>query len=162
MITQKRLKEVVNYDAETGLFTAIINRRSCRTGKILGTLDPKGYVRIGIDNKVYAAHRLAWIYIYGEQPKNQIDHINGKRNDNRIVNLRDVCSQFNTQNQKKAPKNSSTGCLGVSWSNQKRKFRASIVVNNKQIHIGFFNDKKEASVAYQKAKQKLHEGYVKN
>ena len=161
MITQKRLKEVVHYDLETGLFKSIIKRKKCPIGKILGTLDPKGYVKIGIEKKLYAAHRLVWLYVYGEQPKHQIDHINGKRNDNRIVNLRDVCSQYNTQNQQKAQKNSSTGYLGVSWSNQKRKFRASIVLNNKQIHIGFFNDKQQASQAYQKTKQKLHKGYVK-
>ena len=161
MITQKRLHETVSYDPNTGVFTNKICRRPCVVGKVLGTLDKKGYVKIGIDKKIYSAHRLAWLYVYGKFPDYQIDHINGTRDDNRIENLRDVQSQLNTQNQQKAPKNSSTGKLGVSWSQQKNKFRASIVVDSKQIHIGFFDDKDKASQAYFKAKEKLHLGYVK-
>ena len=160
MITQKILQELIDYNLETGVFTNKVLRKPCKVGKLLGTTDPKGYIRIGINNKVYAAHRLAWLYVYGEMPKNQIDHINGIRNDNRIVNLRDIQSQWNTQNQHKAPKNSKTGYLGVSWSKQKNKYRSAIVVDGKQKHLGFFDNKETASQMYEMHKKLLHQGYV--
>ena len=160
MITQKELHEIVIYDKETGVFISKINRPPCLAGKILGTKCPKGYLKIGIKYKVYAAHKLAWIYVYGDLPKYQIDHINGIKDDNRIDNLRDISSQWNTQNQHKAPKNNKTGFLGVSWSKQRNKFRSCITVNGFQKHIGFFNTAQDASVAYQLAKQEFHPGYA--
>jgi hypothetical protein len=160
LITQTELHEIVIYDKETGVFTNKIIRPPCFVGKVLGTKDTKGYLKIGIKNKVYSAHKLAWLYVYGELPKNQIDHINGVKDDNRISNLRDIPSQWNTQNQHKAPKNSKTGFLGVSWSTQKNKFRSCITVDGLQKHIGFFDKAQDAAVAYQLAKQKFHPGYA--
>ena len=161
MITQEELQRVVFYNPETGVFVNKVKRIPCYVGKVLGTKDPKGYIRIGIHKKTYSAHKLAWLYVYGHFPTKQIDHINGIRNDNRIVNLRDIPPQWNTQNQHKAPKNSKTGFLGVSWSKQKNKFRACITVNGKQKHLGFFQCKQQASIAYESSKCKYHNGYVK-
>ena len=159
MITQEELQRVLFYNPETGIFINKLKRPPCLVGKILGTKDPKGYIRIGIHKKTYTGHKLAWLYVYGNLPINQIDHINGIKDDNRIQNLRDVSPQWNSQNQHKAPKNSKTGALGVSWSSQKNKFRSSIVINGKQKHIGFFDAVEDAANAYIIAKKELHAGY---
>jgi hypothetical protein len=160
LITQKTLKEIVNYDLHTGIFTTKLPRPNSVAGKIIGTKNGKGYLVASINNKLYRLHRLAWLYVYGRHPTHQIDHINGLKDDNRIGNLRDVVSRLNTENQHKAPKNSNSGFLGVSWCKQKNKYRACIVANGKQNHIGFYVDKEDAAKAYFLAKTKLHKGYV--
>ncbi len=91
ILTQQRLHELLHYDAETGFFT----KKRFAVGSY-----QEGYLYICLDNKSYGAHRLAWLYRYGDIPKGlQIDHINGKRHDNRIVNLRAVTPQENLQNR---------------------------------------------------------------
>ena len=91
MITQEELKELLDYNPETGLFTwNVYNNIKNKT--TAGTFND-GYIQIKIKQKIYQAHRLAWLYVYGEWPKGQIDHINGIRDDNRIENLRDVTNR---------------------------------------------------------------------
>ena len=104
MVTQERLKEVLDYNPKTGIFT--------KNGKIAGTTNSNGYIVIGIDIHRIMAHRLAWLYIYGEEP-NVIDHINRIRNDNSITNLRNVDCAINSKNMKQN-KNNKTGIVGVS------------------------------------------------
>lgn len=88
MLTQARLKELFHYDKETGAFTHIKARRGVRVGKILGCLANNGYLVIRADGKLYLAHRLAWMYVHGAFPPDQLDHINRMRTDNRLCNLR--------------------------------------------------------------------------
>ena len=95
--------------------------------------------------------------MYDEIPE-QIDHINGIKDDNRIINLRLANNFINSQNKHKSPKNNTTGYFGVSIDNAAKKFRARIVHNNKSIHLGMFSDPKEAELAYLKAKREIHEG----
>ena len=87
MITQSKLKELVNYDQDTGIFTwkkRTSNR--IKIGDIIGNLHNCGYIEMGVNGKRYLAHRLAWLYVYGYMPK-LIDHINTNKQDNRICNL---------------------------------------------------------------------------
>lgn len=159
------LKSNVLYDKETGIFTRAKNhpKRKYVIGSVTGVSRPDGYVQVMIEGKLFLAHRLAWLYVYGELPKNNIDHINGIKNDNRIENLRDIKQRVNVQNIRKAKKTSTSSCkLGVSFANNGRNinkpFRARIVVDNKEIHLGMFSNEDEAHEAYLSAKRKYHEG----
>jgi hypothetical protein len=156
-LTQERLKEVVNYDAKTGVFTW--NKRLSNRiiiGSEAGN-SANGYIQISIDNKSYQAHRLAWLWTYGEMPKLFIDHIDGNRSNNRIENLRQVSSIGNQQNTHSAQKNSKVGLLGVSHHGKTGKFRSRIMANRKVNELGFFNTKEEAHQAYLTAKRQLHQ-----
>jgi len=113
-LTQERLKEILEYDEETGFFHWKKRIAHCvHIGDVAGKVDRYGYVTIGLYVKEYRAHRLAFLYITGEWPKNNVDHINGIRDDNRWENLRDVSSVHNMRNQKKSIRNK-TGIVGVS------------------------------------------------
>jgi hypothetical protein len=157
MITQERLKFLLNYDPETGLFT-----RTCatpRTNKFknvpVGYKEPRGYIRATIDGKWYLLHRMAWLYVHGEWP-NIIDHINGNRADNRIANLRNTDALGNRCNQRSAHKNNISGRLGVSWIGKLGKYISTINYKGSRYNLGFFDDPDEAHQAYLEAKRKLH------
>ena len=87
-LTTDRLKELLHYDQDTGVFTWNV-RRSGKTpaGSVAGSYDAYGYIQIRISPFRYKAHRLAWFYVNSEWPKFCIDHINGVRDDNRISQL---------------------------------------------------------------------------
>jgi hypothetical protein len=158
MITQSELKSILHYDQETGLFTWLINKaKRTKIGDIAGT-EKRGYQSIKINYQTYYAHRLAWLYVYGELPKNMIDHINGNTSDNRIENLRDVTNIINQQNQKKARKDNESGFLGVNWHKASNKWAAQIQINKIKKHIGLFDNAEEARKAYLEAKRKYHVG----
>lgn len=160
MLTQEFLKEHFHYDPESGLFTVIKltngNRRS-KIGSVVGSNHNCGYVSIRINKKLYLAHRLAWLYMYGCFPDKQLDHINGVRTDNRICNLRNADDSLNQQNRKKAQSNNKTSnLLGVNFEKHINKFRARIQYNGKQKHLGIFDTKEEAHEAYLNAKREFH------
>lgn len=155
MITQEKLKELLEYDQETGVFTRKIDCVKTKKGDIAGNDNGQGYKRISIFGKRYRLHRLAWLYVYGIHPVNEIDHINGIRDDNRILNLREVTRSENSQNQRKAKKNNKTGLLGVSSRNG--KYRAQLEVKGKYFSSPPFKTKEEAYEEYIKMKR-LHHG----
>src|SRR5947209_1142023 len=102
-ITAERVRELLNYDHETGIFTRkLVTNGRCKLGEVVGTDNGKGHLKMMLDREAYFAHRIAWLYIYGEWPDLIIDHINGVKNDNRIVNLKQVTCSVNSQNIKKA------------------------------------------------------------
>lgn len=159
------LKANVSYDSETGLFTRTKThpKRKYLAGSVTGVQRPDGYLQVMIEGKIYLAHRLAWLYVYGVMPTHYIDHINGIKNDNRITNLRDIKQSVNLQNQRKAKRNRlSSSFLGVSFSNKgtpkEKPFRARIVIDKKEIFLGSFPTEQEAHNAYLIAKRKYHEG----
>lgn len=147
--------EVLGYDPKTGLFTWLEGTKMGRRGKgqVAGTLC-NGYIHICYKRKFYYAHRLAWLYVYGKLPDGVIDHINGNKSDNRILNLRDVTNSQNLQNQTKGQRGNKI--LGVSWCKIKNKWRARIKADGKQLLIGYFDNTEDAEQAYLKAKAKLH------
>lgn len=152
MLTQERLKQLFRYTPKTGRFTRLCSQPSVNAGDVAGCLQ-RGYVKIGIDGKVYNAHRLAWLYVNGEFPENQIDHVNGVRDDNRICNLRDVTNIENHKNQK-TPVNNTSGVIGVSWIKGSKKWRSKIGKEFMQIRLGEFTDKFEAICARKSAENK--------
>ena len=113
-LTAERLREVLDYGPDTGVFTWKIRTNSrVKVGDVAGALRPDGYIQISIDGRLHRAHRLAWLYVTGESPPDQIDHINGVRDDNRIANLRLATSAENKQNLRRAKSRNKTGFLGV-------------------------------------------------
>jgi hypothetical protein len=162
-LTAERLRELLDYDPATGVFTwRLVNRRAFRAkaGDRAGTRpDGAGYLPIGVDGKVYRAHRLAWLHVHGTWPFGVIDHINGIRHDNRIENLRDVPVKINAQNQRRAVSTNLAGMQGV-WTPRGRakKFAAYIIANGIRIRLGSFDTADLAHAAYMDAKRRLHEG----
>jgi hypothetical protein len=157
MITAERVREVLDYDPETGVFTRKVRlAHRHQVGDIAGQKHTKGYVLIGVDSELYFAHRLAWLHYYGEWPKNQIDHINRVKTDNRIANLRDVT---NAENHRNRPINSNnkSGHIGVSWAARTGRWQATITVAGKSIFLGQY-DKLEDAIAARKAAEAEH-GY---
>ncbi len=160
-LTQDRLKECLDYNLQSGAFTwlAMPAKKSYLIGSIAGRLCKRtGYRRIQIDGQSYQAHRLSWLYVYGEWPEQMIDHIDGNRDNNAIANLRDVSAKQNSQNQKKAQKDNRTGFLGVHQQAGRSNFYAMIAVNRQNQYLGTFDCPQEAHEAYLSAKRQLHEG----
>jgi len=149
ILTQDRLKEVLFYDPDTGIFVwrQRMAAHKGQIGDIAGTVKPRGYVNIQIQRRVYQAHRLAWLYVHGEWPAQQIDHINRNPSDNRIANLRDVSASVNRRNCRH-PRNVSSIYKGVSRSRGREKWAAQIVYDGRPHYLGIFGTQEEAREAY--------------
>lgn len=155
MITQERLKEVLDYDPYTGVFTWRKARAGIAVGSVAGFVKRNGYIYIGIDKKYHRAHRLAWLYVHGNFPEADIDHINRVRNDNRITNLRAATRSENLQNRPKQSNNTS-GVPGVCWHKRRQKWCAYIKHLGREVHIGYYNTLEEAATARASAKAEYH------
>lgn len=157
-VTLERLREVISYDPDSGVFTraAKTNRRVV-VGAVAGTITPDGYRKISIDGVIYCAHRLAWLYVHGRWPKLLLDHINGKREDNRIANLREVDYSQNGHGFNMYPAGS-TGYRGVTPCPRRgNTFDARIGIGGRKKYLGNFKTAEAAHEAYLKAKQRLSE-----
>lgn len=159
-ITLDALKEVLSYDRETGLFSRTFYRTAGASTRPVGTIHASGYLYIHVLGKQYKAHRLAWLLVTGAWPKDQIDHINGIRDDNRWANLRDVDGHMNIQNQHGPRRNNKLGLRGVSRVRGGLRFKAQIRHDGGVVYLGLFDTAERASAAYADAKQKLHHGFV--
>lgn len=155
-LTASMVRELLNYEPETGRFIYKRDVRRIKSGSEAGCIEPKnGYRIIGIRGHNYHAHRLAWLVTHGHWPKEQIDHINGTPADNRIANLREATPSQNMWNSAR-PKNNTSGVKGVSWSAVYSKWAAAIKVERRNINLGMFATKQEAAEAYRAAARKFH------
>ena len=144
-LKQDRLKEVLDYDPETGVFTWKVNRRgTARAGTRAGTPDPVGYHQIMVDGRRYQAHRLAFLFMTGNFPISEVDHINRDNTDNSWKNLRQATRSQNVANTKINCKNKS-GYRNVCWDSGIGRWRADGKVNNKSKYLGHFDSAKEAA-----------------
>jgi len=160
ILTQDLLNELFVYDQHTGILTNRIQRGSRgRAGYAVGYPDKNGYLTLKINGNHCRVHRVIWVMVTGEFP-DEIDHINGITDDNRITNLRSVSKIENHQNTK-LPNNNTSGVIGVYWSKRDRKWCSSIRVNNGNKSLGNFDTIKDAAAARREAEIKygFHENH---
>lgn len=175
-VTQERLKEVLNYNEETGVFTWKERHdsdfktprgrnifKSMYAGKEAGSTwrnnSNMTYITIRVDEKLYLAHRLAWLYKTGSFPEHNIDHIDGDGKNNSICNLRDVPQGENLKNLRKNVLNK-TGLMGVIWERHAKKYRVRIGLKSNRKHLGYFDDFFNACCARKSAEFRY--GYHEN
>ena len=157
MLTAERLKQLVSYDPETGVFTNSTPRKKVRVGEVAGALDKSnGYIKLTIDRRHYFAHRLAFLFVTGAWPTGIVDHINGNKTDNKLANLRQGSRELNQQNMRKANNASSSGLLGAF--KKRDKWESKIKVHGKVIRLGAFDTAEQAHHAYVQAKRQHHAG----
>jgi len=126
-ITQNRLRELVKYDPKTGVFTRVLAVPGKRAGSTCGCRHFEGYTAIKLDGKSYMAHRLAFLYVTGENQQN-----------------------------KTVRKDNKSGFAGVTWDAQASCWRARISVQGRQYFLGHFDVSEVAAAAYRDAKAAKH------
>lgn len=159
-LTADRLREVVHYCPETGVFTWLIARRGNPKGSFAGTIHrPKrslaSYVLMGIDGRCYRAHRLAFLYMTGAWPVHHADHKNLDGTDNRWSNLRDATPSQNQANRA-VLSHSRSGIKGVSFHKRDGLYHAEIRFKGSRFSLGYFKDPSVARLVYARAARKLH------
>jgi len=159
-LTASVLRTTLHYDKTTGIFSSPhLGPVDTFAFKPVGCKSSSGYIMIGIYGFTYRAHRLAWLYVCGEWPKNVIDHIDGNKANNAFANLRDVTQAVNMQNCKprKTPFNEADPSTGTSRA-PFNKWMARIFVKGKNMYLGHYGSQAEAHAAYLEAKRKFHPG----
>lgn len=146
-ITQDAVRAILDYDPATGVFV----RRS--TGQLTGYRNSRGYVIIGIGQKTFKAHRLAWLHVYGRMPA-EIDHADGDKANNRIDNLREADGTMNNANKPKQ-RNNRSGFKGVHFSQASGKWHAMIKKGRRARFLGAFESPADAHAAYVAAAENL-------
>lgn len=153
MLTQSRVKEVLEYSPSTGDLVWCGKRRGRpKNGTTAGSINSCGYITLSVDGKVYQAHRVVWLHVYGEFPKGGIDHINRVKTDNRIENLRCATTSENMRNRS-IGKNNTSGHMGVSWNEGMERWVA-FISDGRRITLGIFVDKEDAIAARKIAEKK--------
>lgn len=158
-LTADHLRSILDYDPETGRFIWLV-RASAKVwpGQVAGSCNPRGYRRISFEKTTYLAHRLAWLYVHGKWPKGLMDHINGDRDDNRLVNLRVVNAKQNCWNRC-ARKNSRSGLKGAYYHSKNLWF-SSVETEGKVKLLGYFRTPEAAHAAYTAAAAEIFGEFV--
>ena len=149
-LSHQDLLNLLFYNQDSGLFYWKESRKRVKCGDVAGGIKKNGYVYLMVNGRSYRAHRLAWFYIYGVFPVDQIDHINRNRQDNRIENLRLADSFVNARN-KGVSKNNSSGFRGICWDSKNLKWKVKITVSGQDIAVGRFKEIQEAVLARKNA-----------
>lgn len=150
----ENIREILNYDPSTGIFTWLDDRRKrVLIGDVAGLKDKQGYIRIKIESQEYRAHRLAFLFMTGEIPE-YVDHINRLKDDNRWENLR-ACTFSQNMCNRGIKSNNKTGVLGVTWC--KRRSTWSVRVNYNKVRFErTFKDFELAELVASEARSKFH------
>jgi hypothetical protein len=162
-----QLKAALDYYPDCGLFfwrhrPDQSTRTNSRTaGKLAGHRCPRlGYVLLGLNGRLYRAHRLVWLYVHGRWPDGDIDHINGDGFDNRISNLRDASRTQNNGNMRR-PKHNSSGLKGAFYEKRSGRWLAQIRHEGQQHYLGKYDTAAEAHAAYCEAAARLHGAFAR-
>ena len=158
-LTPEELKRNLHYDPETGIWTRLIrSANTVKIGDIAGGINKEpsqGYRYIGVAGGLYKSSRLAFLYMLGYFPENDVDHINRVRHDDRWINLREISHQCNLRNSK-IPDNNTSSIKGVSWHKAGKKWMGHITVNNKLKYLGLYKSFLNAVCARLAAEQCLN------
>jgi len=151
-----RSNDLFTYDPESGiLYHKSCKYRPCKVGMPVGRINSRGYFSTKISGYTFTVHRIIWFMHCGEQPE-MIDHVNGVRSDNRIVNLRAATRSQNLMNRG-SQSNNKLGIKGVRFQADCIKpYRAAIKIDKRNKHLGLFENPEEAHQAYLRAAMKLH------
>lgn len=154
-LTLERLKVLLTYKHDTGLFFWNSGRRgNARAGSVAGS-SSQGYIHISIDGRSYSAHRLAWLWVYGAWPAGEVDHRDQDRSNNAIDNLRVTSRSENQQNSGWRTDNTS-GYRGVCWFKRDECWKAQIKIKGKVHHLGYHTSAEAAHAAYKRAAAIIH------
>jgi hypothetical protein len=148
LLSLERLRQLVHYDPDTGIFTAVSGRGGVRAGDQLGCKDKRShssYIFLSLDGRNYRAHRVAWFFVTGHWPVLLMDHINGDGTDNRIVNLREATHLQNSANRRP---NKDRVLKGIAIHTRKKRWQAQIRNRGLQIYLGLFDTPESAAAAY--------------
>jgi hypothetical protein len=152
--------ELFVYDPETGELRNRVDRNGrARSGALAGYRRADGYVNVAVKGKRYQVHRVAWLMTHGAWPAAQIDHVNGVRDDNRLINLREATAAENGRNRG-ATAGNRTGFKGVYWHKIGRKYVAKIKFRGKSTYLGLFTTPEAAHAAYQSAAYANHGAFA--
>lgn len=154
-LTAERLRGLLSYDPDEGVFRWAVNRGKVHPGDVAGYVETDGYVRFMVDHRLHQAHRLAWLYVYGEWPRRLLDHIDGNHANNRISNLREANDVQNQQNRKPSGFGDSP-LLGAQRDRERGGWISRIKVDGRSVHLGRFKTAEEANAAYLAAREAHH------
>lgn len=150
-LTVERLRFLIRYEPETGkFFRKVSTAARSLEGSECGDIDGKGYIRLRVDGRRYIGHRLAWFYMTGAWPADEVDHINRCRTDNRWCNLRLATKSLNKRNTS-VRRNNRVGFKGVSWHKDAKRWRSRIYINGKEKNLGLYDTPEAANAAYEAA-----------
>jgi hypothetical protein len=158
MLTASRVRDLLDYNPETGALVWKVRRGNVMAGRAAGRKQPTtGYLAVKIDGTEYSAHRIAWLHVHGEWPPPPliIDHINCNILDNCIANLR-LATRSQNMAYAKRMKTNTSGLKGVSWYRQTSRWTAGIHFRGKNIHLGYFHNPEDAHAAYCRAAVELY------
>jgi hypothetical protein len=146
-LTAEIARERWDYDPKTGVLRWKIKLSNVKVGDVTGYESNGGYLQVGWDGKIYLAHRIIWLIVHGEWPPEQLDHINGDRTDNRLVNLRCVSNRQNSLNKERHRKGNLQGAYRLN-RNLKSPWKAIIQIDGERKHLGYFPTEQQAHEAY--------------
>lgn len=159
-LTQQYLKEILDYNSETGVFVWLYSPNGfVKVGDEAGAINLNGYAHIRINYRHYKTHRLAYLYMTGRWPKGDMDHKDQNKINNAWSNLRDCTHSKNMANRSK-PKNNTSGFKGVSWHKPTKKWQARVACKKESIYLGLFDCEIEAAKAYNKKAVELFGEYA--
>ena len=155
MIDITKAKQLITYDSNTGIFIwRVSTTNKVNVGDVVGTINDKGYLQTRIQGKIVKLHRLAWAFIYGVFPINQLDHEDQDKTNNRISNLRLADAFINARNMPLKCTNKS-GFTGVHWNKKNSNWRVQLCINHKRINLGSYTTlnkaisiRKQANIDY--------------
>ena len=160
-LTADEVRHLLDYEPATGVFRwRVSTSKRVKVGDVAGCVVANGYRKIRINKRLWLEHRLVWLHQCGAEPSAELDHINGDRADNRLINLRVADRTSNARNCR-GHKDSRSGRKGVHWDTTGKKWGARICVDRKQIYLGNFETVEQAAAAYDAAAMRHHGDFAK-